>query len=573
MVETATEPAPRNQPPASGMARLWDRQLSSYPDTRMRFAYLGITVLATVILYYELYIQGAVATKIITYFGMTFTQFVFISVVGNLVGAFASLAAGLADRWGRANITVIGLFITGILTLFGLPNAPNTGTYLVLFAVLSIVEGMILVATPALVRDFSPQLGRASAMGFWTFGPVLGSLVVTVVSSNTLDAHPDWQFQFRVCGIAGIIVAVIALIGLRELSPRLRDQLMVSLRDRTLIEARAKGLDLAQAMRGHWRQMLRFDVVGSAFAISIFLLFYYIAVGFFVVYFATVFGYSEARANGLANWYWVTNAIALVASGFLSDKLGVRKPFMILGAVISLVGTAIFAILATQPDTSYYTFAVVLMIIAAGGGLAYCAWMANFTETVERHNPAATATGLAVWGWTIRIVITVALAVLTLVVPATSALVDQGPRVSEIAAKYPEQIKTATAIAPATLAALKKNPADPAAGAAAVGDLVKSGVAANPAAAVARLTRLGTQPIPAADAEYLTEHGATVAQAKEDNPHQWQTWWWVCFLGQLIFIPFIFITAGRWSPRKAREDAEQHEAMIQEEMAKLERVG
>jgi MFS family permease len=573
MVETATEPAPRNQPPASGMARLWDRQLSSYPDTRMRFAYLGITVLATVILYYELYIQGAVATKIITYFGMTFTQFVFISVVGNLVGAFASLAAGLADRWGRANITVLGLFITGILTLFGLPNAPNTGTYLVLFAVLSIVEGMILVATPALVRDFSPQLGRASAMGFWTFGPVLGSLVVTVVSSNTLDAHPDWQFQFRVCGIAGIIVAVIALIGLRELSPRLRDQLMVSLRDRTLIEARAKGLDLVQAMRGHWRQMLRFDVVGSAFAISIFLLFYYIAVGFFVVYFATVFGYSEARANGLANWYWVTNAIALVASGFLSDKLGVRKPFMILGAVISLVGTAIFAILATQPDTSYYTFAVVLMIIAAGGGLAYCAWMANFTETVERHNPAATATGLAVWGWTIRIVITVALAVLTLVVPATSALVDQGPRVSEIAAKYPEQIKTATAIAPATLAALKKNPADPAAGAAAVGDLVKSGVAANPAAAVARLTRLGTQPIPAADAEYLTEHGATVAQAKEDNPHQWQTWWWVCFLGQLIFIPFIFITAGRWSPRKAREDAEQHEARIQEEMAKLERVG
>jgi len=150
MVETATEPAPRNQPPASGMARLWDRQLSSYPDTRMRFAYLGITVLATVILYYELYIQGAVATKIITYFGMTFTQFVFISVVGNLVGAFASLAAGLADRWGRANLTVLGLFITGIITLFGLPNAPNTATFAVLFAVLSVVEGMILVATPAL---------------------------------------------------------------------------------------------------------------------------------------------------------------------------------------------------------------------------------------------------------------------------------------------------------------------------------------------------------------------------------------------------------------------------------------
>ena len=38
------------------------------------------------------------------------------------------------------------------------------------------VEGVILVATPAMIRDFSPQVGRASAMGFWTLGPVPGSL-------------------------------------------------------------------------------------------------------------------------------------------------------------------------------------------------------------------------------------------------------------------------------------------------------------------------------------------------------------------------------------------------------------
>ena len=40
------------------------------------------------------------------------------------------------------------------------------------------VEGICLVATPALIRDFSPQVGRATAMGFWTSGPVLGSLIV-----------------------------------------------------------------------------------------------------------------------------------------------------------------------------------------------------------------------------------------------------------------------------------------------------------------------------------------------------------------------------------------------------------
>src|SRR4051812_35694310 len=184
--------------------------------------YLGITVLATVILYYELYIQGAVATKIITDFGMSFTYFVFISVIGNAVGAFASLMAGLADRWGRANLVVGGLLVTGLLIGFGLPNTGSKELYLILFAIVSFVEGVVLVATPALIRDFSPQVGRGAAMGFWTLGPVLGSLVVTTVSSNTLDSHPDWRFQFFVCGIAPLVVFFVAFFWVPGLSPRPR---------------------------------------------------------------------------------------------------------------------------------------------------------------------------------------------------------------------------------------------------------------------------------------------------------------------------------------------------------------
>ena len=255
-------------------------------------------MLATVVLYYELYIAGAVATQIIADFHMTFTYFVFISVIGNLVGAFASLFAGLADRWGRANLVVGGLLLTGLIIAFGLPNAPNKTVYTVLFAVLSFVEGIVLVATPALIRDFSPQVGRGTAMGFWTLGPVLGSLVVTEVSSHTLDEPPR---------------LALPVLRLRHRRPR-------RLRRRPVRPARAlaaaarpadgqpcatarssrrapPGLDPEQALKGHWRQMLRFDVVGSAFAISVFLLLYYILVGFTVVYFATVFGYTAGEGQ------------------------------------------------------------------------------------------------------------------------------------------------------------------------------------------------------------------------------------------------------------------------------------
>jgi MFS family permease len=462
--------------------RLWDRQLPHYPDTAPRVMYLGITVLATITLYYALYVQGAVSTKIIQHFGFTFTQFVLVTVIGSAVGAFASLAAALADRWGRANLVVGGVLLVGLLIEFALPNASSKAEYIAFIALVGMVEGMALVATPALIRDFSPQVGRGAAMGFWTMGPVLGSLVVTEVASHTLSSHPDWQYQFHLCGVVVLIVWALALVGLRELSPRLRDQLMVSLRDRALIEARAAGIDPEQALKGHWRQMLKVDIVAPAVAISLFLMLYYVFVGFLVVFFSTVFGYTVARANNLATWYWIALAAGLLITGVASDRLLVRKPFMIAGALISLTGTGLFAAATTDPHTGYYTFVLYFILSAGGAGVAYVAWMAAYTETVEKHNPAATATGLAIWGWTIRIVVVASFVILPVVVPATTTLVEHGPQVQAIVARYPQQVKVLQTLDPATLEALKANPDNPAAQARALSEL--SGVSAGNVAKV-----------------------------------------------------------------------------------------
>ena len=88
------EPAER---PGFG-ARLFQRQLDHYPANGPRTLYLGVTVLATIILYYQLYIPGAVATQLLDAFDMQLRYFIIISVVGNAIGALGSLAAGLADR-------------------------------------------------------------------------------------------------------------------------------------------------------------------------------------------------------------------------------------------------------------------------------------------------------------------------------------------------------------------------------------------------------------------------------------------------------------------------------------------
>jgi MFS family permease len=687
--------------PIEARRGLWGRQLDRYPATAPRALFLGIVMVATITLYYELFVQGSVATQIASGLHMSLAYLITVSVIGYGLGAFGSLAAGLADRWGRANLVVYGLAVSGALVLFGLPNAHTKLTYLVLFGLVSLVEGTILVASPALVRDFSPQLGRATAMGFWTLGPVAGSLTVTEVSSHTLGAHPDWQYQFRVCGAVGLAVFVIAFLGLRELAPQLRNQLMVSLRDQALIEARARGTDPDRGPAGHWRQVLRFDVVGSAFAVSVFLLFYYMAVGLFVVFYSTTFGYSAARANALANWYWGFQCIALIMAGLLSDRLRVRKPFILVGGLISAVGVALFATATTHPDTTYYHFVWIILLISIGGAIAFAAWMAAFTETVEKHSPSAIATGLAVWGAMLRVIIVAALATVIYAIPAAGTLVDHGQQVAAAAAgrdpslnaaqnaivkavaadpgipvkvqslagRYKSELATAALLEPATSAALAANPSDPAtqvealseisgkpaaevsrvltlsvqdkaelataatldpatraalasgsAGpatqATAVGEIANGlhvpvtaataalqALAKVPAAdlllvgtdgpavqnAAARLTALGS--VPPADLAYLGTYGPglkdpavtaslaflqkeapIVQQAVKDAPSQWQRWWWICFIGQLFFLPFSWLLIGRWSTAKARGDAKAHNEAVARELAALARA-
>ena len=132
-----------------------------------------------------------------------------------------------------------------------------------------------------------------------------------------------WTHEYRICGGVGLIVFLIALVGLKELSPALRDPMMVTMHDRALIEARAKGLteeDIEAALRHPFRQLMKPDVIISSIAVSIMLLFYYTNVAFSVIYLNSVFGFSLKDANGLGNWAWGFNVIAVILVGIISDR-------------------------------------------------------------------------------------------------------------------------------------------------------------------------------------------------------------------------------------------------------------
>ena len=583
------------------------RRLDRYPDTWPRIGYLSIVVLTTIMLYYLYYVEGAVTPRLLPYYHMSFAFFLYLLVVSNAIGAFSAFIGGLSDKIGRANLTIFGTLLVAIIQLFAIPHITDKWGFAAAYCVIGFVEGVILVSTPALMRDFSPQMGRGVAMGFWALGPTMGALCASVVATNTLDHLYPWQDQFIISGLVCLGVVIISFLFLRELSPQLRDQLMVSERERALVEAKAMGLDVETATAHPIRSMFKLDLVSSSIAISVFLLFYYASVSVLTIYWVVTFNRTAAQANGINVWLAAALSIGLVVAGFLSDLARVRKPFMLLGAGCAIVMMLFLIHQTGQPHAGYYSNVLVIVLLAASISLAYAPWMANYTEQVEHHNPALTASGLAIWGWILRITVALSFLVLPYVITTSTVLVDNqnaGAALQTIQAAQPyapntTALKCSATPAPANVIAnLRTAPeARPELNTlatilescnsthnllkaiSAAGGLTNPHVlglnAFNPLALDIQNGKQVTLPQIAGVAKYspnlanLLFAEAKLIPAQKTSPGEWKRWWTVCLIGMAVFAVLVFFMRGRWSPRAARRDLAERDRIVSEELAKL----
>ncbi|MHB8681176.1 MAG: MFS transporter [Acidimicrobiales bacterium] len=605
---TTTFDGPLLQPAGGLRNALGRRQLTRYPDTGARYGFLGIVMLTTIVLYYLYYVEGAITPKMLPGLHMSFQNFLWLLVVSNAIGAFTALIGGLSDRIGRANLTIYGTLIVGLLQLVAVPHIQTRNAFWVAYCLIGFVEGIILVSTPALMRDFSPQMGRASAMGFWALGPTVGSLVASEVATRTVPHLPDWHDQFVISGWVCIAVVVIAFFFLRELAPQLRDQLMVSERERALVEARARGIDVEKATAHPLRTMLKLDLMSSSLAISLFLLIYYASVSVLTLYWVVVFSRSTADANGINTWYWAFDAATLIVIGFVSDRLRVRKPFMVIGALGAMVMTLLLIAQAGHPHTGYYGNVMVVVLLGVAIGFTYTPWMAAYTERVEAHNPALSATGLAIWGWVLRIVVALSFIVLPRVITTSTTLVDNQSQATTL-----QTIQAAAPYVPATTAGAPVPPAAPQSVLTSLRHIGPPGVALatllvsydsshsllgafgtlppalqKQALGLVAFQPLATriqsgQPVSAAQIRAVGVNSPQLASllvteqklvpAQKAAAGEWKRWWWVCLGGQVVFVLITLTMRGRWSPRAARRDFEEHERLVKEEIERLGSAG
>ena len=266
---------------------------------------------------------------------------------------------------------------------------------------------------------------------------------------------------------------------------------MVSIRDRALVEARAKGLDVEAALRHPFRQLLKLDIVVSAFAVSVMLLIYYTAVGFSLIYLTTVFGFSVKDGNGLGNWNWGFNVIAVLLVGIISDRFRVRKPFMVLGGVIAAVMVVVYLKQALPPR--------LLHDRAYAGGNFPRAWHRLRPVDGELHRdgggqePGAHRNRPGDLGWIQRLVVFVSFLVIPAVVSSVTPLVTYGSTVQAYAAQGAAAQLAFAQAHPAVVADAQKVPPTVLATAAAIPPTVTSTAAKIPPTVLATASTYSTQ--------------------------------------------------------------------------------
>jgi hypothetical protein len=241
---------------------------------------------------------------------------------------------------------------------------------------------------------------------------------------------------------------------------------------------------------------------------------------------------------------------------------------------------------ATHPHTSYFTLAFTSCILAFFLSLTYAPWMAGYTESVEAKNPALVATGLALWGWILRLVVAISFIFLPVVINSVNPVVNNQPIAAHVIDGQAIQTfvvvhADSVAFASAHTSLLKVLAANPA---------VVSAVAANPSAAniaaaekalgAANFAQLVKYQVPLkklvqpyqAQLNYLSAHQSqllSLQAAVKKSPQQWQHWFWVDIAGMVVFIPTIWLVGGPWGVRKAKRDAEEHDRAVEEELGRL----
>lgn len=372
------------------------RTLETYPVGAHRWAMLMLTVLATIVSFYEFQFAPLLPLWLPSlHFSLEdFTIFLLFAVL--LSGASAMIGGPLADRHGRIVIIDVCLAIIIVLTF---ANLLMTGlwSFVIVRGAMNLTAGLMWGALGGLTRDMSPRVSRGAAFGLLTVGAVGCIFLWNFITGVTLPLFGTWQSQIWIMGCLSIAMYIPVLLWLKDLHPNLRLTIVES---ETAVAAdpaehlrEAAAAEVLESGGAAFSQLLsRWEVWVLVVSCVGFLTLPITSQTFFPVMFNRAFHYTPAAAAKMASYFWLFNLFVLVPAGALSDKLRVRKPLVLIGTVAALAALIWWIETFANPLPPGQLMAV-MFLLGALEAFAFIPWCAQYSELLEDISPALQASG------------------------------------------------------------------------------------------------------------------------------------------------------------------------------------
>ncbi len=287
--------------------------------------------------------------------GLSLVEIGTIWGVGSFAGIFFALIGGtLGDRFGTRTTLFAACFMTGVL---GLTRSFAVDFVTLLLAALSagVFQAIIPVMLFKLAHHWFPaeQLGTASGVisaGFAS-GLLLGPLLSTSV---ILPALGGWRQVFVFYGVIAIAMSLLWLIiHPVEQKSELHQPPRVSL-----------GTSLRHVMKLRNLWILGIGGLGISACFQGFS-------GYLPTYLKTI-GWASLDADRALAAFFVTSLTAVVPLSILSDRLRLRRGFLIFGATVLSIGIGLLGVVDG---------ALILLVIAATG-IVFDSFMAILNASV-----------------------------------------------------------------------------------------------------------------------------------------------------------------------------------------------
>jgi MFS transporter, FSR family, fosmidomycin resistance protein len=244
-----------------------------------------------------------------------------VSAYGISLGASNAPMGALADRVGSRPVIVVGLLLTGALSL-ALATAGAYWQLLCLLVLLGLVAGSYHAPAAALLARAFPQQVRGAALGLHITGGHLSLFITPVAAGLLVAATGTWRTSYLWLAVAPIVTGVLVW--------------------RLSIPAASKPAD-GRARVGFVRSLVEVArSVGPLVLLSIlFQMLYAALLAFMALYLVDAREIPPPQAAAYVGAPQVIGVLGSPFGGYLSDRLG-RRAVILTGMV--LIGPALLAL-------------------------------------------------------------------------------------------------------------------------------------------------------------------------------------------------------------------------------------